>query len=829
MKKSRSSLLQFILCMLLVAGPSAWRGPGSMVRGQSMNPKYYDMGQPVLTDIWVDPAQGNDSNDGRIRGRALRTVIEAWRRIPMGNTLTNSGYRITLAPGTYSPDTVPAYWELRHGTYLFPIIIQAADGAGTLRLRSMNFFDCRYVYLVGLNLESRAGDVLHFESCDHVLVRQTQVTGTGNIFNNESPQETLKVNQCQYVYVEDSDISGAWDNAVDFVAVQYGHIVGNRIHRAADWCIYLKGGSAYFRVEGNEIYDGGTGGFTAGQGTGFEFMVNPWLHYEAGDIKFINNIIHDTAGAGMGVNGGYNVFLAHNTLYRVGRRSHVIEAAFGLRGCDGATARCQGRLQAGGWGITSANREEPIPNRNVYIYNNVVYNPAGFRSESQHFAIYGPRVPGTGSNIPSPARTDTNLQIRGNVIWNGPASHPLGIEEPDQGCQPGNPTCNASQLRAENTINGTEPQLVNPSRGDYRPTAGSNLFQATTYVLPGFPGGDRAQPPLAPEGNLQNTLDRDRDGLPRSSPSPPGAYASGVTSAARIELAQPIVPRIDQALKDRLLTILAAGQRAGNRLNVFAKIGDSITESASFLWDLGCSVEQLGSYAELGPVTDYFRGAALPFRNTSFCRGDNPNSPFYNQNSFNRGSACAVAGWSADYALDPGQLDSTLAQACPAPFNAPLTCELHLLRPALALIMYGTNDLQRYNDLEGYRQHLTRIVSETIAAGVIPVLSTIPPRLDTDVERDIGARVAGYNRIIMEIAGANQLPLWNYWLALEGPEMINHGMDVDGIHPNVFRGGDAAVFTSEGLRYGYNQRNLTAVQVLAKIKQVVIDSGPPDR
>ena len=61
--------------------------------------------------------------------------------------------------------------------------------------------------------------------------------------------ETVKVNQCQYIYIEDCDISGADDNAVDFVAVQYGHVHGNRIHNAQDWCMYTKGG-----FEGSEVW-----------------------------------------------------------------------------------------------------------------------------------------------------------------------------------------------------------------------------------------------------------------------------------------------------------------------------------------------------------------------------------------------------------------------------------------------------------------------------------------------------------------------------------------------------------------------------------------------
>jgi hypothetical protein len=33
-------------------------------------------------------------------------------------------------------------------------------------------------------------------------------------------QETVKVNQSRHIYIEDSRLSGAWDNVIDFVAVQ---------------------------------------------------------------------------------------------------------------------------------------------------------------------------------------------------------------------------------------------------------------------------------------------------------------------------------------------------------------------------------------------------------------------------------------------------------------------------------------------------------------------------------------------------------------------------------------------------------------------------------
>jgi hypothetical protein len=254
-------------------------------------------------------------------------------------------------------------------------------------------------------------------------------------------------------------------------------------------------------------------------------MVSPWLHYEAYDIKFVNNVVHDTSGAGMGVNGGYNILLAYNTLYRVGANSHAIEVVFGLRSCDEDAGRCAANLAAGGWGTKTVGAEgEPIPDRNVYIYNNIIYNPSGYHSQWQQFEIVGMRYPSPGSNIPSPAMTDANLMIRGNLIWNGGPDMPLGIEDPAQGCQDSNPTCNAAQLRMDNTINAVEPQLMDPDNGNFHPAAGGDLSGVTTYPIPDFRWDDAPAPPSVPPGDLNNRILLDWSGQSRPWPGTPGAY-----------------------------------------------------------------------------------------------------------------------------------------------------------------------------------------------------------------------------------------------------------------------------------------------------------------
>ena len=226
----------------------------ALAAGAAANPPLpaYDIGSPTLTEIWVDPTLGHDGRRGASRAEAVRTLSEAWRQVPVGVALSQ-GVRINLVAGAYPESVVPNYWENRFGTRAAPIIVRAADGPGTARRPTVNVFGCRHLVFEGLDISAGGGDVLHFEACTHVLLRNTAVRGTGTIATYAVPQEALKMNQCQYVNIENRDISGAWDNAIDFVAVQYGHVVGSRIHRAGDWAMHAKGGVGVAHDHGQPV------------------------------------------------------------------------------------------------------------------------------------------------------------------------------------------------------------------------------------------------------------------------------------------------------------------------------------------------------------------------------------------------------------------------------------------------------------------------------------------------------------------------------------------------------------------------------------------------
>jgi hypothetical protein len=138
--------------------------------------------------------------------------------------------------------------------------------------------------------------------------------------------------------------------------------------------------------------------------------------------------------------------------------------------------------------------------------------------------------------------------------------------------------------------------------------------------------------------------------------------------------------------------------------------------------------------------------------------------------------------------------------------------------------MFGSNDVTHAHTSD-FRQVLNELVEISIANGIIPVLSTIPPRTDNSIA---SRKVPIFNTIIIEVAKQYKIPLWNYWLALQSPSMINFGLSNDNVHPSTYRGNQSADFSRAGLRYGYNQRNLHALQILDSIRRIIFKNGPPD-
>ncbi len=419
--------------------------------------------------IVVDIRHGADRNPGTAR-RPLRTVAAAWMRIPEAQTLGRA-VMVIVRPGRYNAKALPNYWESRWGTQQAPVVVKASH-RGNVSFSAVNLYDLRWVAFTGITFTDRF-DLFHCELCQHVLLDHSRLIGSPRRLH-----ENVKVNQSQHVAITNNVISGADDNAIDFVSVQYARVTGNIIENANDWCEYAKGGSAFVLVARNRIRHCGSGGFTAGQGTGFQFMTAPFIRYEAYGIEVLDNQISDTGGAGVGVNGGYNVVVARNRMWNVGPRSHWIEIGYGSRSCDGQPGddgreRCAQNLAAGGWGTTRVDdgtNYVRVPNRHVWVLGNVIDNPRA--QGDQLFSIAGPfSGPEQDGSGLGEVRADDDLHIAGNLIAG--RGLPTGTED----C--GADDCSA--LAQRNELGARPGLFVAPGRGDLRLSGGRS---APVPVLP---------------------------------------------------------------------------------------------------------------------------------------------------------------------------------------------------------------------------------------------------------------------------------------------------------------------------------------------------------
>ena len=233
--------------------------------------------------------------------------------------------------------------------------------------------------------------------------------------------------------------------------------------------------------------------------------------------------------------------------------------------------------------------------------------------------------------------------------------------------------------------------------------------------------------------------------------------------------------------------VYALGQARGNNANVFAKVGDSLTVSSLTLHPLGVGLYNLGDYGYLQDVINFY--ASGQTRD--------------GRNAFNDESVAAGIGWTTYRVLDP---EEEKPEICLLE-ESPLMCEYRLLQPSVSLIMFGTNDVSILES-QNYRANLSRIIELSEAQGIIPVLTTIPLRVDWE------SRSHEFNAIIADVARQHAIPVIDYGGAML--PLGDAGLDMDQVHPSIppdgFEG--AADFREGNLGYGYVLRNLTALQVL---------------
>lgn len=217
--------------------------------------------------------------------------------------------------------------------------------------------------------------------------------------------------------------------------------------------------------------------------------------------------------------------------------------------------------------------------------------------------------------------------------------------------------------------------------------------------------------------------------------------------------------------------IYQRGQASGNNPRAFSKIGDGEISADWFFtaFDRGEAFYGLGPYHNLQPVIEYFPG------------------------SFGRIGIAARRGFNTRRILDPMLRDPNLCEAG----ESPLTCELRIQRPAFAILSLGTNQVWQPEEFErGMREMLDILLSKN----VVPILSSKGDNLEGDHR---------INRTIACLAQEYDVPLWNFWSAIQ--PLPDHGLQPDHEHLTY---GPPNFADSHAIQTAWTVRNLTALQAL---------------
>jgi len=301
------------------------------------------------------------------------------------------------------------------------------------------------------------------------------------------------------------------------------------------------------------------------------------------------------------------------------------------------------------------------------------------------------------------------------------------------------------------------PVSASADQGDRVSIASDESFQ-----LP------EASPSLVPTVNNNESVTPTQVPTPRP-PLPPDAWK---------EL--PVLPTVS----DTARAIYQRGLKMGNDAQAFSKIGDCQNVSSYFLSVFDEPGEfRLGEdYAYLQPTIDYYHG------------------------SFSRNSEATKGGYNVAAILQPLRADPKTCNAD----ESPLACELRIHNPSVVIVSleegWGSRPAETYN------KYMRQVVEYIISEGVVPILATKADNVEGD---------HSINAAIAQIAYEYDIPLWNFWAAVQ--PLPDRGLSDDGFHLTFARN-----FFDDPVRMlnAWPVRNLTALQSLDIVHRGLIENSP---
>lgn len=314
------------------------------------------------------------------------------------------------------------------------------------------------------------------------------------------------------------------------------------------------------------------------------------------------------------------------------------------------------------------------------------------------------------------------------------------------------------------------------------------LFLIVTLLTACSPGQITAQENHA---NVNVLVQTQPTTVPATQTASPAPAEVETTSAAPSPVATPErkdplpedawkdMPVVPAGVSNRARAIYEYGLSQGNDPTHFSIIGDCQNVSSYFLSVFDNSDEySLGDkYSYLQPTIDYYQG------------------------SFSRQSLAVKGGFNAAAVISPLRADPKFCN----PGESPLDCELRTWRPSIVIVSMETWWSDKPAD--EYDKYMRRVLDRIIETGALPIIATKADNLEGDY---------AINRTIAQIAHDYEIPLWNFWAAVQ--PLPQHGLTGDGFHLTFARN-----FFDDSFRMksAWPWRNLTALQTLDAVRKAL--------
>ena len=232
------------------------------------------------------------------------------------------------------------------------------------------------------------------------------------------------------------------------------------------------------------------------------------------------------------------------------------------------------------------------------------------------------------------------------------------------------------------------------------------------------------------------------------------------------------MPDVPTGIGDLLRLVYEKGLALGNDPKHFSIIGDCQNVSSYFLsvYDKPGDFHLGDEYDYLQPTIDYYEG------------------------SFSRKSLAVKGGFNVAAILSPLRADP---KSCNQG-ESPLDCELRTWKPSVVFVSMETWWSEK--PAEEYDKYMRRVIERILETGAVPIIATKADNLEGD---------HAINATIAQIAYDYDIPLWNFWAAVQ--PLPNHGLSSDHFHLTFARN-----FFDDPVRMknAWPWRNLTALQTL---------------